>query len=122
MLQRPFQISLLLAPLAYAIHHGEEHMLFNFREWRLRYFRDTNALSTEALLVILTGVTLVYILLFFVSRTHVSAWMAILFLMASQVHNAIFHISGTVAFQPGPDHGDAALCSGQRPDPACGPG
>jgi hypothetical protein len=99
MLRLPFQTTLLLAPLAYAIHHFEEHMLFNFREWRLRYFPDSNSLSTEAVFVIITGITLVYILLFTTLRTRVAAWGALLFLMASQVHNVIFHIGGTVVFQ-----------------------
>ena len=94
----PFQTALLLAPLAYAIHHGEEHLLFNFREWRLRYFPDNNALSTEAVLVVLSGVTLVYLLLHATLRTRVTASAAILFLMATQVHNALFHLGGTIAF------------------------
>lgn len=40
-----FSTALLLAPLAYTLHHFEEHILFNFREWRLLYFPDSNALS-----------------------------------------------------------------------------
>jgi hypothetical protein len=99
MLRLPLQTALLLAPLAYAIHHAEEHMLFNFREWRLRYFPDSNALSTEAVFVILTAITLVYILLFTTLRTKLAAWGVLLFLMASQVHNAIFHLGGTLVFQ-----------------------
>jgi hypothetical protein len=94
----PLSSALLLAPLAYAIHHAEEHLLFNFRAWRLKYFPDNNALSTEAILVILTVVGLVYILLHATVRTRVSAWVALLFLMATQVHNAIFHIGGTLVF------------------------
>lgn len=94
----PFSTALLLAPLAYAIHHAEEHLVFNFRAWRLKYFPDNNALSTEAVLVILTAVGLVYILLHATVRTRVSAWVALLFLMATQVHNAFFHIGGTLAF------------------------
>jgi hypothetical protein len=97
-LRLPFQTALLLAPLAYAIHHSEEHMLFNFREWRLRYFPDSNSLSTEAIFVIVTAITIVYILLFTTLRTRVAAWGALLFLMATQVHNVIFHIGGTVFF------------------------
>ena len=95
----PFQTSLLLAPLAYAIHHGEEHLVFNFRAWRLRYFADNNALSTEAVLVILVSVSMVYLLLHATVRNRVSAWMAIVFLMATQVHNAIFHLGGTLVFR-----------------------
>lgn len=94
----PFSTALLLSPLAYAIHHAEEHLVFNFRAWRLKYFPDNNALSTEAVLVILTVVGLVYILLHATVRTRVSAWVALLFLMATQVHNAFFHIGGTLAF------------------------
>ena len=95
----PFQTSLLLAPLAYAIHHGEEHLIFNFRAWRLRYFADNNALSTEAVLVILVSVSMVYLLLHATIRNRVSAWMALVFLMATQVHNAIFHLGGTIIFR-----------------------
>ena len=94
----PLSSALLLAPLAYAIHHAEEHLLFNFRAWRLKYFPDNNTLSTEAILVILTVVGIVYILLHATVRTRVSAWVALLFLMATQVHNAIFHIGGTLVF------------------------
>jgi hypothetical protein len=98
MLRLPFSSALLLAPLRYAIHHAEEHLLFNFRAWRLKYFPDNNALSTEAILVILTAVGLVYILLHVTVRTRVSAWGVLLFLMATQVHNAFFHIGGTLVF------------------------
>ncbi|MEY3138340.1 MAG: hypothetical protein RL580_2072 [Pseudomonadota bacterium] len=95
----PFQTSLLLAPLAYAIHHGEEHLVFNFRAWRLQYFADNNQLSTEAVLVILLAISMVYILLHATIRNRVSAWMALVFLMATQVHNAIFHLGGTLVFR-----------------------
>lgn len=94
----PFNTALLLAPLAYAIHHGEEHLLFNFRAWRLKYFADNNGLSTEAVLVVLMATTLVYLLLHATIRSRISAGMAILFFMATQVHNAIFHLGGTLVF------------------------
>ena len=58
-----FSNSLLLAPLAYSVHHFEEHILFNFREWRLLYFPDSNALSTELVFMILTTITIIYVLL-----------------------------------------------------------
>ncbi len=93
-----FQTSLLLAPLAYAIHHGEEHILFNFREWRLRHFPDNNALSTETVLAILMGITMVYLLLHATIRKRETAWVTILFLMATQTHNAIYHLGGTIVF------------------------
>lgn len=94
----PFNAALLLAPLAYAIHHGEEHLAFNFRAWRLKYFPDNNALSTEAVLVVLISVGLIYLLLHATIRTRISAWIAIMFLMATQVHNALFHLGGTLWF------------------------
>lgn len=93
-----FSTALLLAPLAYAIHHTEEHLLFNFRAWRLRYFADNNALSTEAVLVVLITVSLVYLLLQATIKTRVTVWIAITFLMATQVHNALFHLGGTLWF------------------------
>ena len=93
-----FEQSLILAPLAYAIHHTEEHILLNFREWRLQYFPDNNGLSTEGVLAVLTGIMLVYIFLHGVLKTRVSAWMVLLFLMATQVHNIIFHLGGTIVF------------------------
>ena len=95
----PFSTALLLAPLVYAIHHAEEHLLFNFRAWRLRYFADNNALSTEAVLVVLMSVSMVYLLLHATIRTKVTVWVAITFLMATQVHNAIFHLGATIVFQ-----------------------
>lgn len=95
----PFSTALLLAPLAYAIHHAEEHLFLNFRAWRLKYFPDNNALSTEAILAILVSVGLVYLLHHATVHTRVSAWMALTFLMATQVHNAIFHLGATVVFQ-----------------------
>ena len=99
-----FQNLLLLAPLSYAIHHGEEHLVLNFREWRLRYFPDNNALSTEAVLVVLISISLVFLFLNATLRTRVSASVTMLFLMATQVHNALFHLGGTILlrdFSPG---------------------
>lgn len=94
-----FNTALLLAPLAYAIHHAEEHLIFNFRAWRLKYFPDNNALSTEAILAVLVSVGLIYLLLHATIRTRVSAWVVLIFLMATQVHNAIFHLGTTIIFK-----------------------
>lgn len=94
-----FSSALLLAPLVYSIHHAEEHLFLNFRAWRLKYFPDNNALSTEAVLAILVSVGLIYLLLHASIRTKVSAWAALTFLMATQVHNAIFHLGATIAFR-----------------------
>ena len=42
--------AIMLGPLIYAIHHFEEHIIFNFREWRTSYFSDNNSITTEAIL------------------------------------------------------------------------
>ena len=94
-----FKICLLFAPLAYAIHHFEEHMIFNFRAWRLLYFADSNPLSTEAVFVILSAITLAYIILHSIVENKASAQSVILFLMATQVNNVIFHAGGTIIFK-----------------------
>ncbi|WP_185967985.1 HXXEE domain-containing protein [Thalassotalea sp. PS06] len=93
-----FQNALLLAPLAYAIHHAEEHFLFNFREWRLQYFADNNPLPTELVFMILTAITLIYLFIHSVAQSKASACSVILFLMATQVVNAFFHLGSSIIF------------------------
>lgn len=94
-----FKTALLLAPLGYAIHHAEEHLFMNFRAWRLNYFADNNALSTEAVFVLLTGITLSFLVLHSLVQNRATAWSILLFLMASQVANIGFHVGGSLAFQ-----------------------
>ena len=94
-----FKISLLFAPIAYAFHHFEEHIIFNFREWRLLYFSDNNPLSTEVMFVILSAIMMIYIILHFIIENKASAQLVILFLMGTQVNNMIFHTGGTIVFQ-----------------------
>lgn len=94
-----FSTSLLLAPIAYAIHHFEENVVFNFREWRLLYFPDSNALSTELVFMIITSVTLIYVISHNIFQNSASAKSAILFLFASQLHNVLFHAGATLMFQ-----------------------
>ena len=86
-----FKISLLFAPLAYAFHHLEESIIFNFRAWRSLYFPDNQLPSTELMLVILMVISLVYIILHFIVQNKASAQSVITFLMATQVNNMIFH-------------------------------
>jgi hypothetical protein len=93
-----FKIATLFAPLAYAIHHFEEHIIFNFRAWRLLYFKDNNPLSTETVFLILSAITLIYILLHFIYENKATAQSLIIFLMSTQVVNFIFHAGGTVVF------------------------
>lgn len=94
-----FKTALLLAPLGYAIHHAEEHLFMNFRAWRLSYFADNNALSTEAVFVILSGITLTFLILHSLFENRATAWSVLLFLMASQVANIGFHVGGSLVFQ-----------------------
>ena len=94
-----FKISLLFAPLAYAFHHCEESIIFDFRAWRSLYFPDNKLPSTEMMLVILMAISLVYIILHFIVENRASAWSVIIFLMATQVNNMIFHTGGTIVFQ-----------------------
>jgi len=94
-----FKISLLFAPLAYAFHHCEESIIFDFRAWRSLYFPDNKLPSTELMLVILMAISLVYIILHFIVENRASARSVIIFLMATQVNNMIFHTGGTIVFQ-----------------------
>ncbi len=87
-----FENLLALAPLVYIFHHTEEHIIFNFREWRLKYFLDNNFLSTEEMLMRLIGVFLIILFIHLSTKNRPSALIAIFFLMGSQVVNAIFHL------------------------------
>tara|TARA_B100001109_G_scaffold251499_1_gene246089 strand:+ start:707 stop:1237 length:531 start_codon:yes stop_codon:yes gene_type:complete len=87
-----FRNLLILSPLAYVIHHYEEHIIFNFREWRLLYFLDNNSLSTEEVLLRLLTVLLAMIFLHYVKQNKASAHIILFFIMTTQVVNALFHI------------------------------
>ena len=89
---KKFNNLIILAPLAYAIHHYEEHIIFNFREWRLKYFLDNNHIPTEAVLCILISVLLLAVFFQLISRSRATAHILLFFLMATQVVNAAFHI------------------------------
>ena len=87
-----FRNLILLSPLAYVIHHFEEHIVFNFREWRLSYFLDNNSLSTEEVLLRLLAVLLIMIFLHAIKRDKPSAQIILFFLMTTQIVNAFFHL------------------------------
>ena len=95
---RGFKNLILLAPLAYLIHHFEEHIVFNFREWRLKYFLDNNSLSTEEVLIRLTSLLLIIIIVHILKKNRGSAHVAMFFLMTTQVVNAFFHIFFSLYF------------------------
>ena len=95
---RGFKNLIILAPLAYLIHHFEEHIIFNFREWRLKYFLDNNSLSTEEVLIRLTSLLLIIIIIHIVKRNRGSAHVAMFFLMTTQVVNAFFHVFFSLYF------------------------
>ena len=99
-----FRNLIILGPLIYALHHFEEHIVFNFREWRLKYFLDNNTLSTEEVLLRLTSLLLIVIILHIIKNNKGSAHVVMFFLMATQVVNAFFHIFFSfyfVDFSPG---------------------
>ena len=87
-----FSNLIVLGPLIYALHHFEEHVIFNFREWRLSYFSDNNSITTEAILIILISQLLIFIFLHLIKNNRGSAHIVLFFLMTTQVINAFFHI------------------------------
>ena len=89
---KEFKNLIVLGPLIYAIHHFEEHVIFNFREWRLRYFLDNNALPTEEVLIRLISLLLIVIFIHLIKNNRGSAHIVLFFLMTTQVVNAFFHI------------------------------
>jgi len=87
-----FKNLIVLGPLIYVIHHFEEHVIFNFREWRLKYFSDNNSISTETILIILSSLLLIFIFIHLVKKNKASAHIVLFFLMTTQIVNAFFHI------------------------------
>ena len=87
-----FKNLIVLGPLIYAIHHFEEHVIFNFREWRLSYFSDYNSITTEAILIILISQLLIFIFVHLIKNNRGSAHLVLFFLMTTQVINAFFHV------------------------------
>ena len=87
-----FKNLIVLGPLIYAIHHFEEHVIFNFREWRLSYFSDNNSITTEAILIILISQLLIFIFVHLIKNNRGSAHLVLFFLMTTQVTNAFFHV------------------------------
>ena len=101
---KEFKNLIVLGPLIYAIHHFEEHVIFNFREWRLRYFLDNNTLSTEEVLIRLISLLLIVTFIHLIKNNRGSAHIVLFFLMTTQVVNAFFHIFFTFYysdFSPG---------------------
>ena len=93
-----FKNLIVLGPLIYAIHHFEEHVIFNFREWRLSYFSDNNSITTEAILIILISQLLIFIFLHLIKNNRGSAHIVLFFLMTTQLINAFFHIFFSLYF------------------------
>jgi len=89
---KEFKNLIVLAPLIYVIHHFEEHIIFDFREWRLSYFSDNNPVSTEEILMRLTTILLITIFVHLVKNNRGSAHIVLFFLMTTQVVNAFFHV------------------------------
>ena len=96
---KKFNNLIVLGPLLYAIHHFEEHVVFNFIEWKLKYFNHSAAaLSTEAILSILVCVIVVFIFLHLAKNNRASAYVILYILFAIQIINAFFHIFFSLYF------------------------
>ncbi len=89
---KQFKNLIILGPLIYVIHHFEEHIIFNFREWRLQYFLDNNPLSSEEVLIRLLALLLAWVFLHSILSNRASAHVVLFFLMTTQVVNALFHV------------------------------
>ena len=89
---KEFKNLIVLGPLIYALHHFEEHIIFNFRDWRLAYFADNNPISTEEVLIRLIALLLIFVFVHLIKNNRGSAHIVLFFLMTTQVVNAFFHI------------------------------
>ena len=89
---KEFKNLIVLGPLIYAVHHFEEHIIFNFREWRLSYFPDNNPIATEEVLLRLITILLIVVFIHIIKNNRGSAHIVLFFLMTTQVVNALFHI------------------------------
>ena len=88
-----------LGPLLYAVHHFEEHVIFNFIGWKLQYFEHSAAaLSTEAILSILVCILVIFALLHLVKNNRASAHIILYVLFSIQIINAIYHIFFSLYF------------------------
>ena len=68
-------------------------MVFNFIEWKLKYFyHSAAALSTEANLSILVCVLIGFVLLHLVKNNKASAYVILYVLFTIEIINALFHI------------------------------
>ena len=87
-----FSNLIVLSPLVYLVHHFEEHIIFNFKEWRLSYFFDNNPLTSEEMLIRLAAFLLIITFLHQIKQNRASALLVLYFVMTTQVVNAIFHV------------------------------
>ena len=87
-----FNNLIVLSPLIYLVHHFEEHIIFNFKEWRLSYFLDNNPLTSEEMLIRLAAFSLIIIFVHQIKQNRASALLVLYFVMTTQVVNAVFHI------------------------------
>ena len=92
-----FQIALLFAPLSYCIHQLEENM-GGFRPWRLRHFPNNNPLPVEYVFIILTAISLIFIILFSIRKSKATAKVVLFLFMMTQVNNALYHIGTGIIF------------------------
>ena len=105
---KEFKNLIVLGPLIYALHHFEEHVIFNFRDWRLAYFADNNPIPTEEVLIRLMALLLIFVFVHLIKNNRGSAHIVLFFLMTTQVVNAFFHIFFSFYFY---DFSPGAGCS-----------
>ncbi|MFM8321462.1 MAG: HXXEE domain-containing protein [Chloroflexota bacterium] len=92
-----FQQALLFAPVAYVLHHVEEHLLFDPTAWRVRFLPDANHIASEVELCLLVGLIGAALLLHALIGNRRTAQSAVFVIKATQLHNAVYHVGGTLA-------------------------
>ena len=87
-----FRQLIILSPLVYLIHHFEEHIFFNFRDWRLTYFLDNNPYTSEEMLIRLAVFMLALTFFHQIKQNRASALLVLYFVMTTQVVLSLIHI------------------------------
>ena len=92
-----FRKVIWLAPLAYFIHQIEE-TIYNFPSWRYRYTGLSNPLPIPIFFTILMCLSLVYIIFHYKWTNQATALVLLTPQIASQFHNGLYHLIGTIYF------------------------
>ena len=87
---KEFKNLIVLGPLIYALHHFEEHVIFNFRDWRLAYFADNNPIPTEEVLIRLIALLLIFVFVHLIKNNRGSAHIVLFFFNDNSGGECIF--------------------------------